>query len=281
MTEKLLTELGISAESLAGLTEEKLPELKQAVVEKVKAQLLESEDFYAGLDTSKLPKEFSKQHFDEGVKKVTALSRQAIDKHFGITEIDKKDWNPEEVRDIHKYVAKAVGIFKTRAGASDTDIAKLQDENLNLKNVLTEREDAIKTMAEKYEAQLQERLAAKEAETLAMFEATRLQGSVPVPVGLIFDKVFAGIKNKYAVVVDSGVASLRKKDNPSFRVPTADNKGYITLQDAFIDELKALGVWKEEEKKAEPVKVQIEPGKGSKIPDKIREAIERENALFS
>jgi hypothetical protein len=281
MTEKLLADLGISAESLQNISEEKLPELKSAIVDKIKAELLEQEDFYASLDTSKLPKEFSKSHFDEGVRKVNALSRQAVDKHLGISEEEKKAWNQDEVRDIHKYIAKAVGIYKTKSGVGSEDVSKLQDENMNLKSILAEREESMKSLNEKFESELSARLTAKETETLAMLEASKLQASVPVPVGLIFDKVLSGLKNKYSVIIENGIAGIRKKDNPSFRVPTADNKGYLTLNDALIDEFKGLGIWKEEEKKADPIKVQVEPGKNNKISEKIKEAIERENSLFS
>jgi hypothetical protein len=281
MTDKLLRELGVSEELATSLTEEKFAETKAAIVDKIKTELLEQEDFYASLDVSKLPKEFSKSHFDEGVRKVNDLSRQAVDKHLGISEEDKKAWNQDEVRDIHKYIAKAVGVYKSKAGVGSDDVSKLQDENMNLKSVLAEREESIKSLNDKFESELSARLTAKETETLAMLEASRLQSAIPVPVGLIFDKVFSGIKSKYSVTVENGVAGVRKKDNPSFRVPTADNKGYLTLTDVLQDELKAMGVWKEEEKKTEAVKISVEPGKGGKISEKIKEAIERENALFN
>jgi hypothetical protein len=242
--EKLLEALGIDSELVKAATAENanIEEIATKARDAVSAKLLDDEKFYGKIDRAKLPKDWFSEQFNEGANKIGSMSKQGIDKQFGITEEDKATFTAEELKDITKYVAKAATIYKTKT-AGNSDVAKLQDENVGLKSRLKELETAQATLQEKFESDLKEKLTAKEMETLALITAAELQQNVPVSVQLIFDKVFSNIKNKYAVVLDNGRATIRKKDNTAFKVEKG--KGYMELKDALEEEFKAFGAWKD------------------------------------
>jgi hypothetical protein len=280
--EKLLKELGLNEDLAASLTDENLSTAKDAIIESVKAKLFESEDFFNSLPEDKLPKEVLKAKFNEGVMKIAGMSKKAIDQHFSLTEEDKVGFTDDEKKEIHKYIAKATAIYKQKTGTVGNDIAKLQDENLQLKQQLESRSTEIQSLNEKFESDLKEKLTAKETETLSMIEASHLQQNVPVAIGLIWDKVFVGVKNKYTVMVENGVTSLRKKDNPQFKVEKADKSGHMELKDALIDELKAIGAWKDAaQSPGAHARVPITPdGKNRGMTDAIKKKIEEEKDFY-
>ncbi len=242
--------------------------------------MLENEEFYKSIDKERLPKEFFKAKFDEGISKISATSKAAIDKHFSLTETDKESFSEDEKKDVTKYIAKAVSLYKGKTSDSK-DLSLLQDENLSLKQMLDERQREMKSLTEKFDSELKEKLTAKETETLALIEASNLQANVPVNITLIWDKVFGSVKNKYSVIVENGQATIRKKDNPAFKVDKADKSGHMNLRDAIVEELKATGAWKEQqEPENKKVTVQVQPNKGV-ISDAIKRKIEEEERFFS
>lgn len=281
-TEKLLKELGLEDDLATSLSEENLNDAKEKIVNQIKSKLLEDEEFYKGIDKGRLPKEFFKSSFDEGISKISATSKGAIDKHFGLTESDKASFSDEEKRDVSKYVAKAAEIYKQKTNNSK-DLTALQDENLALKQQLEAKDSEMKSIQEKFDSEFKEKLTAKETEWLAKAEALSLQQNVPVPISLVFDKVFDVIKNKYSVVIEDGQANIRKKDNPAFKVNKSGTKEYMTLKDAIIEELKSNNAWKEETE-TKPnngsVTVQIQPNKGI-MSEAIKKKIQEEEQFFS
>lgn len=241
---KLLNELGIDEATSNALTDETLPQVVETVVNKIKTKLLEDESFYSTIDKNKLPQDWFKEKFGEGQNKIAGIGKAAIDKHFGLTETEKANFTEDEKKDIGKYIEKAAGLYKSKFNV-DKDITSLQDENITLKQQLDTRTREIASLNEKFESTLAEKLTAKETETLALIEASGLQQNVPISINLIWDKVYSSIKNKYAVIVENGVSSIRKKDNVNFKVDKADKSGHMELKDAIAEELKALGAWKD------------------------------------
>lgn len=281
-TEKLLKDLGLDDDLATSLTDEKLEEAKGLIVNTIKSKLLEDEEFYKGLDKSRLPKEFFNDKFNEGISKISATSKAAIDKHFGLTEADKAEFSEDEKKDVTKYIARATELYKSKT-SNNKDLSTLQDENLALKQQLEAKENEMKSIQEKFDSDFKEKLTAKETEWLAKSEALSLQQHIPVPVTLVFDKVFDVIKAKYSVVIEDGKANIRKKDNPSFKVPKKDsNKEYMTLKDAIIEELKANSAWKDDTQNSDPKKitVPIQPNRGI-MSDAIKKKIEEEEKFFS
>lgn len=279
--EKLLEELGLDADLIKSVTADdaKMDELKPKALEQIRHKMLEDENFYTSLDKTKLPKDWFNEKFDEGVNKIAGMSKQSIDKHFGLTDEEKSTFTEEEKKDISKYVAKATSIFKAKSGVP-ADISKLQDENSGLKTRLKELEDSQTSLQEKFESDMKEKLTAKETETLALIGAAELQPFVPVNVSLIFDKAFNAIKSKYSVIVESGKATLRKKDNPAFKVEKGKG-GFMDLKDALIDEFKAMGAWKDEDgKEKEKVKVVVQPDKGVLSSERLKKQIEEEEKFL-
>jgi hypothetical protein len=242
--QKLLNELGIDEATSNSITDDTLPQAVETVVNRIKGKLLEDESFYQTIDRNKLPQDWFKEKFGEGQNKIAGIGKSAIDKHFGLTETEKANFTEDEKKDIGKYIEKAAGLYKSKFNV-DKDISALQDENITLKQQLDTRTREINSLNEKFESTLAEKLTAKETETLALIEASGLQQNVPVSINLIWDKVYNSIKNKYAVIVENGVSSIRKKDNINFKVDKADKSGHMELKDAIADELKALGAWKE------------------------------------
>jgi hypothetical protein len=257
-------------------------EAKNIIAARIKNELLENEDFYKSIDKARLPKEFFKEKFDEGISKISATSKAAIDKHFALTESDKEQFADDEKKDVTKYIAKAASLYKDKVKGGNKDLSSLQDENLSLKQALDERENQIKSLTEKFDSELTQKLTAKETETLALIEASGLQGNVPVAITLIWDKIYKSVNNKYSVIIESGVPQLRKKDNPAFKVDKADKSGHMTLRDAIVEEFKATGAWKEQQddSKKNTVTVQVQPNKGV-ISDAIKKKIEEEERFFS
>lgn len=279
--EKLLSELGIEETVLSSLTDENLNDAKEAIINGIKSKLLEDEEFYKGIDKSRLPKEFFNEKFNEGVSKIAAQSKTAIDKHFGLTEADKEAFSEEDRKEITRYIAKATEVYKTKANPNK-DLSALQDENLSLKQQIEAKEIEMKSVEDKFNSDFNEKLTVKETEWLAKSEALLLQQNVPVSVGLIFDKVFNTIKSKYTVVIEEGVAQIRKKENPSFKVQAPNSKEYMTLKDALIEELKSNKAWIEPNQSGQgngTVTVPIQPNRT--MSDKIKQKIAEEEKFFS
>jgi len=277
--EKLLTELGLEDGSLDSITDETINDVKEKIVSGIKSKLLEDEEFYKGIDKARLPKEFFNEKFNEGVTKIAAQSKGAIDKHFGLTEADKADFSEEDKKEITRYIAKATELYKAKT-SSNKDLSTLQDENLSLKQQIEAKENEMKSVAEKFNSEFNEKLTIKETEWLAKNEALSLQKNVPVSVALVFDKVFGTIKSKYTVVIEDGVAQIRKKDNPTFKVQAANSKEFMTLKDALVEELKLYGAWNEgQPQDPNRVVVPIQPNRS--ISDKIKQKIAEEEKFFS
>jgi hypothetical protein len=245
--ETLVKGLGLTDEDITALSADgaDLTPIQQKVTDAVKAKILEDETFYTTLDKARLPKDWFDAKFNEGVNKVAGMGKSAIDKHFGLTSEDKATFSDEEIKDIAKYTAKATAIYKSKIGGDNKDVSSLQDEIITLKQELDGRSAEITTLKEKFDSDLAEKLTAKELETLSLIEASQLQANVPVPIGIIFDKAFASVKSKYSVVVENGIASVRKKDNPTFKVEKADKSGHMELKDALAEAFKELQSWKE------------------------------------
>jgi hypothetical protein len=276
--EKLVSELGLEESMLTSLTDENLNDAKEAIVNGIKSKLLEDEEFYRGIDKARLPKEFFNEKFNEGVNKIAAQSKGAIDKHFGITEADKAEFSEEERKEITRYIARATEIYKSKTN-NNKDLSTLQDENLSLKQQIEANQLEMKSVEEKFNSDFNEKLTVKETEWLAKNEALSLQKNVPVSVGLVFDKVFNTVKLKYNVVIEDGVAQIRKKDNPTFKVQSANGKEYMTLKDALIEELKSYGAWSEGQA-AEPNKVVVPIQPNRAMSDKIKQKMEEEARFF-
>jgi hypothetical protein len=282
--ELLLKNLGLDEETISNLNEENLPEVESKLVEAIKSKLFEKEEFYSSIDKTKLPKEWFKEQFDEGVKKFNGTTKSSIDKHFGITATDKSNFSEEEKYDVNKYLAKASTIYKDKISSANGDLNAVQDENLGLKKRLSELEESAKTLSEKFESELNEKLTAKEMETLALIDASGLQAYVPISINLIWDKVYNSIKNKYSVVLEGGITQIRKKDNPSFKIENPNVKGeYLGLKDALVEELKSLGAWKEkadEKKPDERTTITVNPSKLN-YSEALKKKIQEEEEFFA
>lgn len=270
MSKELLTQFGITEE----VNTENLEAISNKLVDAVKAKLFEDENFFTTIPKEKLPKDWFSDQFNQGVSKVAGMGKSAIDKHFGLSNEDKATFTEEDAKDISKYIAKATEIFKARQ-QTPPDVAKLQDENIQLKQALEGKSAEIESLKEKFESDFNEKLTAKELETLALIESSVLQENIPIKVNLIFDKAFSAIKSKYAVIIENGSASIRKKDNTAFKIEKADKSGHMTLKDALEVEFKEMGAWKQADNggKVNNGRVIIEPGKNinQKLIDKIKQ----------
>ena len=282
--ETLVKGLGLTDEDITALSAEgaDLATIQLKVTDSIKAKILEDEEFYNTLDKNRLPKDWFDTKFNEGVQKVAGMGKSAIDKHFGLTSEDKATFSEDELKDIAKYTAKATSIFKTKFGGDNKDVASLQDEIITLKQQLDGRSTEIASLQTKFDSDLAEKLSAKELETLSLIEASHLQANVPVPVGIIFDKAFASVKAKYTVVVENGIASVRKKDNPTFKVEKADKSGHMELKDALADAFKELQSWKEVSSNngTQRATVTIDPSKTSNT-EAFKKKQAEEDAFFA
>lgn len=284
--ETLVKNLGLTDEDITTLSTEgaDLTPITQKVTDSIKAKILEDEAFYNTLDKNRLPKDWFNEKFNEGVLKVAGMGKSAIDKHFGLTSDDKATFSEDELKDIAKYTAKATSILKSKMSVDNKDVSTLQDEIITLKQQLDERKTEIESLQIKFDSDLSEKLTAKELETLSLIEASQLQGNILVPVGIIFDKAFASVKSKYTVVVENGIASVRKKDNPTFKVEKADKSGHMELKDALTEAFKELKTWKDDnsgqQKVGNTATVIINPSKGS-VSEALKQKQAEEDAFFA
>lgn len=283
MDELLYTRLGIDPSSLEGLTEEKANEIVSNLENGIRSKILESEDFYKGLDENKIPADFKNKYLNEGTSKIAGMAKKALDKEFGLTEEDKKQFGEDDLKNIDKYILKVKDIYSIKINSGSKDVGLLQSENLTLKQSVDEYKGKLSTLNTDYETKLSERLKEKDIETLTMFEVLKLNNSVVGNIGATFKLVYPSLLDKYAIIEEGGVPSIRKKDNPSFKVEfdNAGKKEHLSMDKALELEYKALGLWKETKENSNPKTVTITTDFSQKtIPESIQEKIKSEKAFL-
>lgn len=283
MDELIYTKLGIDPSSLEELTEEKATEIVSNIENGIRSKMLESEDFYKGLDENKIPADFKNKYLNEGTSKIAGMAKKALDKEFGLTEEDKKQFGEDDLKNIDKYILKVKDIYSTKINSVSKDVGLLQSENLTLKQSVDEYKGKLSTLNTDYETKLSERLKEKDIETLTMFEVLKLNNSVVGNIGATFKLVYPSLLEKYAIIEEGGVPSIRKKDNPSFKVEfdNAGKKEYLSMDKALELEYKALGLWKETKEDSNPKTITITTDFSQKtIPESIQEKIKSEKAFL-
>ena len=284
MSELIFNKFGIDASELADLNDEKANEIALKIENSVKDKILNSEDFYKGLDESKISSDFKNKYLNEGTSKIAGMARKALDKEFSLTESDKAKFSEEDLKNIEKYVTKVKEIYSEKNSSGSKDIDLLQNENLSLKQKISEYDTQIKTLSEKFDSDIAEKLTQKEIETLTLIETSKLQANVIGNAGVMFKLVYPNIQSKYAIVVDNGVPSLRKKDNTSFKVEI-DNGGkkeYLTIEKAIENEFRTIGVWKDTQQtqtNTQTVTVNTDFATKTKLPDHVLKKIEEEQSF--
>jgi len=286
MSELLFSKFGITADELTDLTEDKATELHQRIQDKIKTSILDSEDFYKNLDENKISADFKNKYLGEGTAKIAGMAKKALDKEFNLTEEDKTTFSEEDLKNIDRYVAKVKSIHSTKISSGSKDIDALQNENLSLKQKIGEYDAQIKTLNDKFDSDLTEKLTQKEIETLTLIETSKLQENIVGQVGAMFKLVFPSIQSKYAILVENGVPSLRKKDNVAFKVEVDvdGKKQHLTIDKAIEQELRLIGVWKEAQggggDGGKKIIVNGDFGNKQDLPDAIKKKIEEEQAFM-
>lgn len=246
MSDLLYQKLGINPEQLKDLTEEKATEIVVGLQNNLKTQLLESPEFYETLDEAKLTN-FKNKYLKEGESKIYGIAKKELEKQFGLTEEDKKQFSEDDYKNLDKFIDKVKSVFSQKINTGNKDVNALQDENITLKQKLSDYDSKFASLQEKFESDVAEKLTQKEIETLTLIEVSKLTNNLVGQVGATFKLVYPQIQSKYAIIVDGGVPSLRKKDNPAFKVEIDNNgkKEHLTIEKAIELEYKALGLWKE------------------------------------
>lgn len=286
MSELLFSKFGITADELTELTEEKAIELHQRIQDKIKTSILDSEDFYKNLDEAKISSEFKNKYLGEGTAKIAGMARKALDREFNLTEDDKSTFAEEDLKNIDKYIAKVKSIHSTKISSGNKDVDALQNENLSLKQKISEYDSKINDLQTKFDSDLTEKLTAQNIETLTLIETSKLQENIVGQASALFKLVYPNIQSKYAIIIDNGVPSLRKKDNTAFKVEVDVNgtKQHLTIDKAIEQELRAIGVWKDTNTSPTDNKKIIVNGdfaNKQELPDAIRKKIEEEQAFMN
>lgn len=288
MSELLLSKFGITADELTDLTEEKAIELQQRVEDKIKNAILDSEDFYKNLDEAKISADFKNKYLGEGTAKIAGMAKKALDKEFNLTEEDKATFSEDDLKNIDKYVAKVKSIHQTKISTGNNDVDALQNENLSLKQKISEYDTKIKDLQDKFDSDLTEKLTAQNIETLTLIETAKLQENIVGQASVMFKLVFPTIQSKYAILIENGVPSLRKKDNTAFKVEVDvdGKKQHLTIGKAIEQELKTIGVWKDGGAGGKggsgggPIIVNGDFKGKQDLPDEIKKKIEEEQAFM-
>lgn len=284
MSELIFNKFGIDANELADLNDEKATEIALKIENHVKTKLLDSEEFYKGIDETKLSSDFKNKYLNEGTAKIAGMARKALDKEFSLTESDKSKFSEDDLKNIERYISKVKEIHSEKTSTGNKDVDALQNENLALKQKISEYDTQITSLNEKFESDLSEKLTQKEIETLTLIETSKLQANIVGNAGVMFKLVYPNIQQKYAIIVEDGVPSLRKKDNTSFKVEVDNNgkKEYLTIDKAIENEFKAIGVWKNNDTpppSGQQIIVNTDFKQGTKIPDHVAQKIAEEQAF--
>ncbi|CAA7196750.1 hypothetical protein [Chryseobacterium potabilaquae] len=283
MSELLYTKLGIDPSSLEGLTEEKAVEIASTIESGIRSKILESEDFYKTLDENKIPSEYKNKYLSEGTSKIAGIAKKTLDKEFALTQEDKSKFGEEDLKNIDKYISKVKEIYSGKVNAGNNEVGNLQNENLTLKQSVEEYKGQLENLTTEYELRTADRLKQKDMESLTMLEVIKLSGQLMGNIGATFKLVYPSLTEKYALVEEGGIPSIRKKDNPAFKVEfdNAGKKEHLSLNKALELEYKALGLWKETEEKSNPQTITINTDFMKKtIPENIQESIRKERAFL-
>ncbi len=286
MSDLLYQKLGINPEQLKDLTEEKATEIVVGLQNNLKTQLLESPEFYETLDEAKLTN-FKNKYLKEGESKIYGIAKKELEKQFGLTEEDKKQFSEDDYKNLDKFIDKVKSVFSQKINTGNKDVNALQDENISLKQQLSEYDTKLNSLQEKFESDVAEKLTQKEIETLTLIEVSKLTQNLVGQVGATFKLVYPQIQSKYTIIVDGGVPSLRKKDNPAFKVEIDNNgkKEHLTIEKAIELEYKALGLWKENQQQQQAqqtITVNGDfSGQNRQMPDHIKKKIEAEKNFLN
>ncbi len=286
MSELLFSKLGINQDQLKDLTEDKATELVLGIQNNFKSQLLDSQEFYETLDEAKLTN-FKNKYLKEGESKIYGIAKKELEKQFGLTEEDKKQFSEDDFKNLDKYIDKVKSVFSQKINTGNKDVNALQDENISLKQKLSEYDTKFTSLQEKFDSDVAEKLTQKEIETLTLIEVSKLTNNLVGQVGATFKLVYPQIQSKYAIVVDNGVPSLRKKDNTAFKVEIDNNgkKEHLTIEKAIELEYKALGLWKETQQQQQPQKtITVNgdfSGQNRQMPDHLKKKIEAEKNFLN
>jgi hypothetical protein len=74
MSKELFEKFGITEE----ITADNLAEVESRLIDSVKSRILEDESFYSTIDKSKLPQDWFKDQFNQGVSKISAMSNKQL-----------------------------------------------------------------------------------------------------------------------------------------------------------------------------------------------------------
>lgn len=283
MIDLLYEKLGIDPSSLEGLTEEKANEIIGNIENGFKSKILENEDFYKSLDENKIPSDFKNKYLSEGTAKIAGLTKKSLDKEFGLTEEDKSKFAEEDLKNIDKYISKVKTIYSDKVNAGSKDVGSLQNEILTLRQTADEYETKFKTLDQQYEEKLTKSISEKESEFLTMMEVGKMSSNIIGNIGATFKLVYPTLTEKYSIVNEGGVPSIRKKDNSAFKVEydNGGKKEYMTMEKAIELEYKALGLWKEKEEPRAPRTVTINGDFNDRsIPNNMREIIAEEKSFL-
>lgn len=283
MIDLLYEKLGIDPSSLEGLTEEKTNEIIENIENGVKSKILENEDFYKSLDENKIPSDFKNKYLSEGTAKIAGLTKKTLDKEFGLTEEDKAKFAEEDLKNIDKYISKVKTIYSDKVNSGSKDVGSLQNEILSLRQTADEYETKFKTLDQQYEERLTKSISEKESEFLTMMEVGKMSSNIIGNIGATFKLVYPSLTEKYSIVNEGGVPSIRKKDNSAFKVEydNGGKKEYMTMEKAIELEYKALGLWKEKEELRTPRTVTINGDFNDRsIPNNMREIIAEEKSFL-
>ena len=126
MSDLLYQKLGINPEQLKDLTEEKATEIVVGLQNNLKTQLLESPEFYETLDEAKLTN-FKNKYLKEGESKIYGIAKKELEKQFGLTEEDKKQFSEDDYKNLDKFIDKVKSVFSQKINTGNKDVNALQD----------------------------------------------------------------------------------------------------------------------------------------------------------
>lgn len=218
-----------------------------ALMQSIKSNLLENEDFIKSIPKEKLPKELTQDYFNQGVAKVFGQTRNTVLKELGMSDSDLAELPEEDRAKIEKIIPFVANKFKSKQPNHNANIAELERKFLEAQNSLTEKEQLLETQKNSTKTEIENALKQQAIDFKAFQNSVKVKENVLGDFGIMFNVAYNSIKDKYALVENGSDIEIRKKDNPTFKVTeTIDGKEtFLTFDKAVELEFKKIGIWKD------------------------------------
>ena len=256
---QLLEGYGIEVPESGELDMEQANEL---IVQKIKSDLLESEDFLISIPKEKLPQSYfdHTEVVQKNVSEIYGKTKKKIRGLFGLSDEEMAQISPEDQKDTFLFSERAKELYDARRGNVIGEADVLLKQNWVLKDQLEEINTSIPRQIE--EAVNNERLKASNEIFNYKLEQKIYNFSDNIPnLAISISPLIQNLKEAYDLKIENNQIVFYEKGK-EFRVKHPEKNGeWLDLEFALK---KIVPSWVgEQPKPVEPVRTLITPSNGS------------------